>query len=59
MKKNKKIEQAKESLEDILRRIGPYLPKPRESKKTEEPQWKIPKGTTYPNPKHNQVTSPF
>ncbi len=59
MKKDKKIEQAKESLEEILRRIGPYMPKTPKSEPTKERQWKMSKGTIYPNPKHNQVTSPF
>lgn len=60
MKKNKKIEQAKESLEDILRRIGPYMPKTPKAEPTEERQWKMSKDAICPNlPKHNQVTSPF
>ncbi len=60
--KNKKIEQAVESLEEILRRIGPYLPKAPEREQKEERQWRLSKDTTYPlpcQPKHNQVTSPF
>ena len=59
--KNKKIEQALESLDDMLRRIGPYMPKAPNEPPRKERQWKMAKDACpipYP-PKHNQVTSPF
>jgi hypothetical protein len=61
-RKNKKIEQAFESLEEILKRIGPYMPKMPKAEHKEERQWKLGKDATFPLPclpKHNQVTSPF
>lgn len=60
--KSKKIEQAFESLEEILKRIRPYMPKMPEGVKKEEKQWKLSNDNTFrlPNqPKHNHVTSPF
>jgi len=59
--KNKKIEQAFESLDEILKRIGPYMPEAPKGEPKEERQWKLAKDTTpLPCwPKHNQVTSPF
>ena len=58
--KNKIIEQAFESLEDILKRIGPYMPKLPKAKQKQERQWKMSKDDAIlPSPKHNQVTSPF
>jgi hypothetical protein len=58
--KNKKIEQAKDSLDDILKRIGPYMPKTPKEEPTKERQWKMSKDITCPHlPEHNQVTSPF
>lgn len=58
--KNKIIEQAIESLEDILKRIGPYMPKSPKAEQKKERQWRLAKDDdTLPLPKHNQVTSPF
>lgn len=63
MKRHKnKIKRAIESLEDILERIGPYIPKPPKEEKRKERPWRMAKDVPpqYPNqPKHNQVTSPF
>ena len=59
-RENKKIKQACESLDDILKRIGPYLPEPPKGETIEESQWKMDKVLSLPLfPKHNQVTSPF
>jgi len=61
-RKNKKIEEAFESLEEILKRIGPYMPEAPKGERKEERQWKLSKDTAFPLPslpKHNHVTSPF
>ncbi|MHC4595693.1 MAG: hypothetical protein ACYS19_12215 [Planctomycetota bacterium] len=61
-RKNKKIEQAIESLDEILKRIGPYMPEAPKGEHKEERQWKLAKDTVFPlpcPPKHNHVTSPF
>jgi hypothetical protein len=57
--KNKRIEQAVESLEEILKRIGPYMPKTPKGEHKQERTWKLSKDTALPLPKHNHVTSPF
>ena len=60
--KKKKIGQAIESLEDILKRIGPYMPKLPQSEAQEKRHWKSADSGNIPllrQPKHNQVTSPF
>ena len=61
--KNKKIDQATESLEEILKRIGPFMPKPPKPEPREQHHWRLAKsGTGLPatrSPKHNHVTSPF
>lgn len=36
----KKIKSAKESLDDILKRIGPFMPKPPKVEKKSEPKWR-------------------
>jgi len=60
--KNKKIKQAFESLEDIIKRIGPYMPEPPKQEQKVNRQWKMDRDAVFPlprPPKHNQVTSPF
>ena len=58
--KNKIIHQAIESLEEILKRIDPYIPKSPKAEKKEERQWRLAKDdSVLPSPEHNQVTSPF
>lgn len=58
--KNNKLKKAADSLEDILDRIGPYLPKMPKAEHKEERQWKSSKSNDFLDlPKHNQVTSPF
>lgn len=58
--KNKIIDQAIESLEEIVKRIGPYMPKPPKAEHKEKRQWRLAKDdNTLPSPEHNQVTSPF
>lgn len=57
--KNNKIKQAFDSLEEIIKQIGPYMPKSPEKKQKEERQWKLTKEINFPPLKHNQVTSPF
>lgn len=39
-KDNKKINEAKESLEDILRRIHPYIPKTPQEKTEKPKEWR-------------------
>lgn len=39
--KNKRLASAKESLEDILKKISPYMPKPKNVKQSEPPRWKL------------------
>ena len=60
--KNKRIKQAFESLEDIIKRIGPYMPEPPKGEQKTQRQWKMDRDVVFPLPclpKHNQVTSPF
>lgn len=60
MKRNKKIKSALESLNDILKRIGPYIPETPEGGKRKEKPWKMAKDVSSPYiPRHNQATSPF
>ena len=50
MKKNKKIEAAQESLEDILKRIKPYMPKHRKVKEKPARTWQIVDSHVLPPP---------
>jgi len=60
--KNKKdIKCAQESLQDILKRIKPYMPEPPKAQPKKERHWRMARDAIFlPRlPKHNQVTSPF
>jgi len=60
MSNNKKLQKAYESLDEILERIGPYLPQSPKTKPKKERPWKLSRDTGFPlPPRHNQVTSPF
>lgn len=48
MKKRNNIEPARQSLDKILRRIEPYLPKTPKVKQKEPEQWKIVGNGTLP-----------
>ena len=50
MNKNERehIKSAKESLDEILKRISPYMPKPRQIKREEPRRWKIVSGGEIP-----------
>jgi len=48
MKKRKDIEPARQSLDKILRRIGPFLPKTPKVEQKEPRQWKIVGNGTLP-----------
>lgn len=50
MRKNKQehIKSAKESLEEILKQIGPYMPKPRRIKQEQPRRWKLVSGGELP-----------
>jgi len=57
---NNKLKKAFDSLDDILERIGPFLPETPKAEYKQERQWKLSKDTDFPLPhRHNQVTSPF
>lgn len=57
--KDKKIQEAFDSLEEIVKRIKPYMPKVPKAEPKKEQQWGVSKGTLPSAPKHNHVTSPF
>jgi hypothetical protein len=46
--KREHIKSAKESLNEMLKRIGPYMPKPRYIKREEPKRWKLVSGGEIP-----------
>jgi hypothetical protein len=46
--KSNTIKAASESLQEMLRRIGPFLPKPPKSVNIKPPQWEVLSEGTFP-----------
>ena len=51
-KKNKKIKSAQESFGDIVKRIGPYIPRTPKVEKKPEPTWEPVGADAFPIPQH-------
>ena len=55
--KGKAVKLATQSLQEMLRRIGPFLPKPPKSKHVKPPKWEVMSEGTFPSmplPKQGQ-----
>jgi len=57
--KNKAVRLANESLQEMLRRIGPYLPKPPKAEHIKPAKWEVVSEGTFPpmpSPKQHRAT---
>jgi hypothetical protein len=55
--KKKKLKMAHESLDDIIKRIGPFLPKTPQAKQKPEPTWERSDIDVLPIPTHKIQSS--